>query len=369
MSTGSSTAPSTLILADAGHTPPSPVRVGPRRRYVSWDLLRCGFVLLVVLYHSTYVAPIVHPELAPRPFAFSHQVGASLLLVISAYFACATLPRSPVGRYWWGRMARLFPAFAASVLFTWAVVRYLSPADWPIPGIGDLVGNLLLLGNWQPAAFPFLDGSYWTLPLQLMAFTVAVLRWRSRWGRGSRLRVVLWAALLLPLAQWPLRIAQPPETYRMLVDGFGFHRLHLFVAGVAIWMWANNRLRTQQFLTLITTCVAAHLVHNIAVGPDGWHQDWAAAIGVSCGILLICLAARRPDWDRWVPTRMRSPLQWLAGISYGVYLIHQTVGFVLMRWMHDWGTGPFLQSAAMITMVLVLGWLLAQLIDAQPIRA
>src|SRR5947209_18665612 len=122
MSTGSSTAPSTLILADAGHTPPSPVRVGPRRRYVSWDLLRCGFVLLVVLYHSTYVAPIVHPELAPRPFAFSHQVGASLLLVISAYFACATLPRSPVGRYWWGRMARLFPAFAASVLVTWAVV-------------------------------------------------------------------------------------------------------------------------------------------------------------------------------------------------------------------------------------------------------
>jgi peptidoglycan/LPS O-acetylase OafA/YrhL len=363
MSTDSSTAPSTLILADAGHTPVSPVSRQSRRRYVSWDLLRCGFVLLVVLYHSTYVAPIVHPELAPRDFAFSHQVGASLLLVISAYFACATLRRSPVGRYWWGRMARLLPAFVASVLFTWAVVRYLSPADWPIPGTRDLVGNLLLLGNWQPAAFPFLDGSYWTLPLQLMAFTVAVLLWRSRWGHGSRLRVVLWTAVLLPLAQWPLRITQPPETYRMLVDGFGFHRLHLFVAGVAIWMWANNRLRTQQFLTLITTCGAAHLVHNIAVGPDGWHQDWAATIGVSCGILLICLTARRPDWDRWVPTPMRNPLQWLAGISYGVYLIHQTVGFVLMRWMHDLGAGPFLQSTAMITMALFLGWLLTRLIE------
>jgi hypothetical protein len=54
-------------------------------------------VLLVVIYHSTFVAPIVHPELAPRPFSFSHQVGASLLLVVSAYFAAATVRRHPTG--------------------------------------------------------------------------------------------------------------------------------------------------------------------------------------------------------------------------------------------------------------------------------
>jgi peptidoglycan/LPS O-acetylase OafA/YrhL len=67
------------------------------RRSVSWDVLRSGFVLLVVIYHSTFVAPIVHPELAPRPFSFSHQVGASLLLVVSAYFAAATVRRHPTG--------------------------------------------------------------------------------------------------------------------------------------------------------------------------------------------------------------------------------------------------------------------------------
>ena len=31
-------------------------RHSPGRRQVSWDLLRSGFVLLVVAYHSTYVA-------------------------------------------------------------------------------------------------------------------------------------------------------------------------------------------------------------------------------------------------------------------------------------------------------------------------
>ncbi len=86
----------------------------PGQRQVSWDLLRSGFVLLVVAYHATYVAPVIHPELAPRPFSFSHQVGASLLLVVSAYFAAATV----------------------------------------------------VLGNWRPQEFPFLDGSYWTLPFR-----------------------------------------------------------------------------------------------------------------------------------------------------------------------------------------------------------
>jgi hypothetical protein len=65
------------------------------QRQVSWDLLRSGFVLLVVAYHATYVAPVIHPELAPRPFSFSHQVGASLLLVVSAYFAGALAMRTP----------------------------------------------------------------------------------------------------------------------------------------------------------------------------------------------------------------------------------------------------------------------------------
>jgi peptidoglycan/LPS O-acetylase OafA/YrhL len=86
-------------------------------------------------------------------------------------------------------------------------------------------------------------------------------------------------------------------------------------------------------------------------------------IGVCGGIVLICLAARAPDWDHWVPSSLRAALQWLAGISYGVYLSHQAVGFILMRRMQDLGAGALLQSTAMITVALVLGWLLTRFIE------
>ncbi|MDQ4105316.1 MAG: acyltransferase [Actinomycetota bacterium] len=335
------------------------------RRQVSWDLLRSGFVLLVVIYHATHVAPVVHPELAPRPFSFPHQVGASLLLVVSAYFTSATVGRQPSGRYWWGRVARLVPAFLAAVVVTWATVRYLAPTDWYTPGKRELVGNLLLLGHWKPQEFPFLDGSYWTLPLQLMGFTVAALLWRSRWGHGRALRAVLWTAVLLPLILWPVRAGGPPEPYRMVVDGFGFHRVHLFIAGVAIWLWANGRLTRTHFLALITTCLLGQVVHTLVPGPDGWSEDWNATIGVFCGIAVICLAARVPDWDRWIPGPLRMTVRWIAGISYGLYLIHQTVGYVLMRHLQDLGAGPLEQSAAMLAAGVLLGWLLTG-VDEQP---
>lgn len=339
------------------------------QRHVSWDALRSGFVLLVVIYHTTAVAPIVHPELAPRPFSFPHQVGASLLLVVSAYFASATVRRHHTGRYWWGRIARVVPAFLAAVILTWAITRNFSPAEWYTPSKRDLVGNLLLLGNWAPQDFPFLDGSYWTLPLQLMAFTVAALLWRSRWGHGRRLHKVLWVAVLLPIVLWPVRATGPPQSYRMIVDGLGFHRAHLFVAGTAIWLWANGRLRPLHFTALLTTCLFGHVLHTAAVGPDGWSQDWKATIGVAGGIALVCLAARVPDWGRWIPGSLRVAVHWLAGISYGLYLVHQTIGFLIMRHLQDLGAGPVEQSAAMLTAGLLLGWLLTRLIERPAHRA
>ncbi|MFP5023284.1 acyltransferase family protein [Pseudonocardia phyllosphaerae] len=343
---------------------------GPRRRREpGWDVLRTGFVLLVVLYHSTHLGPALHPDLIPRPrFEFPHQVGASLLLVVSAYFAAATRGRHTAPHYWWGRVSRLLPAFVVAVPIAWLTLRYLTPDNWGDPTVGQLIDNWLMLGNWGTDKWPWLDPAYWTLPLQLMAFTVAALLGASRWGRGTPLRVVLWSALLVPMVLWPLRagltpLGEPPVWYTTVVDGLGFHRWHLFVAGIAVWMWSTGRLRTPNAVAMLVLCGFGQFLHTAEVNDEGISEDLVASMLVCIGILLVAVVAHLPRPGSRMPAPLATLFQRLAGISYGVYLIHQTTGYVLMRRLQEVGVGPTLQTVAMLVNALVLGWLLTRLVE------
>jgi peptidoglycan/LPS O-acetylase OafA/YrhL len=345
--------------------------MGARR--VSWDLLRCVFLLMVVLYHSTFIAPLVYHQFLPRRFVFAHQIGASLLLALSAYFVAATLadPARATARWWWSRIARLLPAFVVATLMAFAALRWLAPAGMFHPGLYNLVTNLLMLWNWNGVRhWYYVDPSYWTLPLQLTAFSLAPLLRRTRVGRGRGLRILLWAAVLVPLAQWPLQQTAGP-LYDTFADGFGLYRWHLFAAGVTVWMLGTGRLGRRHGAALLTTCVAAHAVQIGVLLPGGeLATDPWSVLGVGLGLLAMLAAAAGPD----VAARLSRPViravSRLAGWSYGVFLVHQTLGDVLMlRLQQDLGADPTVQTLAMLTTGVVVGALLTRLVERPAHRA
>jgi peptidoglycan/LPS O-acetylase OafA/YrhL len=332
-------------------------------RKVSWDVVRAGCVTCVMLYHATSRSVLVHPELRPRTVVFPYQVGASLLLVISAYFACVTIGRATPLRYWWGRIARLLPSFLAAVLVIFVVLRAFPMPGYLWPTRADLEANLLMLWNWDPQRYRYIDGSHWTIPLQLLGFTVAATLYRGRWGHGWRLRAVLWLALVVPVVQWPVRASAPPELYRMVADGFGLHRWHLFVAGVAIWLWSTRRLSGGHFAALLAGCMASHALHYSAFTPDGLVTDWGSTVAGWVGLGVLAVVARGPDWDGVVPALVRRPIRWLAGVSYGVFLMHQAIGYVVLRWLQDHGVSTTGQTVGMLVTGIVLGWAMTGMVE------
>ncbi len=355
---------STATVRTVPALPPAQAGSKKSSRKISWDIVRAGCVVLVMLYHATFLSTCLHPELGPRGFVFPYQVGASMLLVLSAYFACVTIGRGSLLRYWWGRIARLLPPFFAAVVIIFLLLRAFPAPGWFYPLGGDLPSNLLMLWNWKPQDYLMMDGSHWTIPLQLMAFTLAPLLYRGRWGHGKRLVWVLWIAVLLPIAQWWFRISNPPEPYRVLADGFGFHRWHLFVAGVAIWMWSTRRLSTRHFTGLFSMCMVAHALHNFTRTPTGdLYADWGSTVAVCIGLVVVALTARRPDWERGIPRWAHRPIQWFAGVSYGVFLMHQTVGYLVIRTLHDLGLPDGLQTVGLLGTGVLLGWLLTRLVE------
>jgi peptidoglycan/LPS O-acetylase OafA/YrhL len=336
-------------------------------RKVSWDLLRCVFLLMVVLYHATFIAPLVYHQLSPRSFVFAHQIGASLLLALSAYLVAATLadPARATARWWFSRVARLLPGFAVATCLAFAALRWFAP-DGPFhPSLYNLVTSLLMLWNWNGVRHWYaVEPSYWTLPLQLMAFSLAPLLRRSRLGRGRGLRVVLWAAVLVPLAQWPLEQTAGP-LYDTVADGFGLYRWHLFVAGVAVWMVASGRLGRRHGAALLATCVAAHAVQTGTLSPGGGlATDPWAVIGVGLGLLAMVAAAAGPDLAARLPRPAVRAVSGLAGCSYGVFLVHQTLGDVLMlRLQQNLGADPTVQTLAMVVVGIVVGVLLTRRVE------
>jgi peptidoglycan/LPS O-acetylase OafA/YrhL len=256
------------------------------------------------------------------------------------------------------------PAFFVATVNAWVFLRYLAPDGWYLPGKRDLVANLLMLWHWD-ASWGFVDGSYWTIPLQLMAFCLAAVMWRGPLGRGVVLRVVMWAALIVPALQWHhLATRQVGSHYAMLVDGLGIFRWHLFVAGVAVWMVSTGRLRVWHFVAIEIVAIAEHALQSSILDPTtGWATDWIAVGGIALGVVAMTAAALGPDWDRWVPAVGRRAITWLAGISYGVFLAHQTVGYVVMRRLQQIGVGPTLQTLFMILAGVLVGWLLTRLVE------
>lgn len=336
-------------------------------RKVSWDLLRCAFLLMVVLYHATFIAPLVYHQFLPRTFVFAHQIGASLLLALSAYFVAATLadPARATARWWFSRVARLLPDFAVATFLAFAALRWFAPPGLFHPSLYNLVTSLLMLWNWNGVRhWYYVEPSYWTLPLQLMAFSLAPLLRRSRLGRGRGLRVLLWAAVLVPLAQWPLEQTAGP-LYDTFADGFGLYRWHLFVAGVAVWMVATGRLGRRHGAALLATCVAAHAVQTGALLPGGGlATDPWSVLGVGLGLLAMLAAAAGPDLAARLPRPVVRAVSGLAGCSYGVFLVHQTLGDVLMLHLQqDLGAGPTVQTVAMIVNGVVVGLVLTKLVE------
>lgn len=325
----------------------------PTKRRINWDLLRVLAVLCVVLQHATHAGPAAHPEISAPPFAFDLEFGASALVVISAFFACAGLAKGEPARFLRNRLARLLPAYLAAATATYVVVRYVAPPGWSHAGPRDLLFNALMLQNWFPDV-NLIDRSYWTLPVQVTGFVAGALL-ASR-VRGAALKALLWALVVAPVA---LREqAAEPGLLNLLYNGLGAHRAQLFAIGVGIWLWSRSRLGDRHLFALLTASLLAQVVHT---------GDLRSTVGLGVLLIGVCAAAGGPDWDVAPVRALRRPIKWLAGISYGVYLVHQEIGYFVMVRVAD--LGPAVGLAAFTGCAVVLGWLLTACVERPAYRA
>lgn len=320
------------------------------------DALRGIAALGVVLYHYTMQTSVAPAERVPVNFTFPcGEFGVQLFFMISGFVIIMTLDRAKdVKEFIQGRFSRLYPAYWACLLVTFSILTLFSPQARSI-SVSDLLWNFTMLPHLLAHA-GLVDGVYWTLECELLFYGAMALLFK--FGALKRVNTVmlLWMMLARVVAfvlchnnvgSLPFVLAGKLQTIAVL------QFIHYFSIGVVLY-----DVRRCQHWKLEHGLVLAMAIFSIF----GSEPPLRAFIVV--GLALLCWAATAGH----LPILKWAPLSFLGGISYTLYLLHQNLGHLVLKFLarHDWS--PFVALITTMLLMILLAFVVSVSVERPAMR-
>jgi peptidoglycan/LPS O-acetylase OafA/YrhL len=295
------------------------------------DALRGLAALAVVAFHYTtsYAQQVGH--LQPLGFGFTPgNYGVHLFFLISGYVIFMTLEHTRDGMdFVVSRFSRLYPAYWFCIAVTAAVVAAIGlPAQQLAPA--ELALNLTMVQQFLGGEH--LDGSYWTLQVELFFYAQMLL-----WFMLRQLRHIHWiiAAWLVLAVAHGLVSADGQHFSYTVRELLILRHIPFFALGIVFYRLHQHRSGRDLDIAMIGLCLVAI---GIANGP------------VLLLVALVCTTV----FALFVAGRLRflciGPFAWLGAISYPLYLLHQAIGFALIHRLEQRGV-PSLAAVGLVVVV------------------
>lgn len=333
------------ILSRRGARLPSGVGV-PRERFALLDGLRLTAALAVLAFHFTarqtdaWTTPIA--EQAPGVFDLTKYgvFGVDLFFVISGFVILMTAWQRPIQEFVASRISRLYPAYWTCVLLT-TLVLLVDGAHW-FRG-SDVLINLSMLQ--EAFGVQHIDGVYWTLWVEMRFYALMALF----------ILVGITERRLLAFAVcWPIVAAIAEKTHLdFLAYVLVWQHAALFAGGMIIYLIGRNghsslRWLALGFVTLMAFATSTPEAAERILGTTGAGVPSVAAVAA----VFLCFAAvaavtltplRRIRW-RWLT---------IAGaLTYPLYLVHEQIGWVVIRHSQQLGWIPAVLLATLTALSL-----------------
>ncbi|BDM72656.1 acyltransferase [Streptomyces nigrescens] len=347
-----------------GLVTPAPQRLIPRRsrdgapsRLRALDGLRLLAALMVAAYHyggrggeiaGAWGGTPAHqfPTLAPL-FAYG-CLGVQIFFVISGFVICLSGWGRTLRAFVASRISRLYPAYWAAILLVTAVFA-LPFVAYKALAPSEVLTNLTMLQ--QPLGVHRVLGVCWTLWAEMRFYALFALC--VVLPGATRGRVVLFcagwtlAAALAQAAHQPLLdVVLMPEYAPFFIGGIGLYLLHRYGPRDPV-AWA---------IVLVSWLIGQHfavagLWHAPSVHAFSYRSTAGIIAVVTLGFVLVGAVAlgalRWADW-RWLTVA--------GALTYPFYLVHEHLGWVVVRALHR---GLGLPSAVTLVLTTVLMLLLA----------
>ena len=302
-------------------------------RIVELDSLRGLAALAVVLYHFTTRYGQLFGHTSPLAFeAPWGEYGVDFFFILSGLMILRSLDRAPSPIHFAvGRFARLYPAYWAAAAMTFAAVSYFGLSGQEVGG-RDALLNITMLQQLVGARH--IDGAYWSLQVELLFYGgIGLLFWAGALRSAKRLHMFV-ACWLMAAAiyHWaPDYMGLSPTDYRLVNKAsllLSLHYAHLFALGILLYQAEKSAGFTWRAWLLAGGCCLIQALVDC----------WLAGLFAATAALAIRAIARR---------QRTSCLQWrvlrrLGMISYPLYLVHQNIGYILIRELERRAASPSL---------------------------
>ena len=311
--------------------------------------MRGLLAVYVMLVHYTYRYDELFGHTTPVPLLEGSFLRVQALFAISGFIISMTLSRArSVTDFAFKRICRLYPAYWIAVVLTFTVTA-LAQLPGRTVSFSDALINLSMLQEFLGVSH--VDGAYWTLTIELLFYFWIALLFFSGAQRFVLPILGAWfaLALLLKFAEDVMHVGLAPYVAKAMVcpwiPFFGLGMLAQRAVELGRWDRAGLLMMAAAVITAAVT----------------WGHS-SALMAVAIAVTFMLLLA-----DRLACLRLK-PLIFLGAISYPLYLLHQNIGYVGIRWLEEQGWHPLLAIAGVGALMMAFASVITVRVEQPAVR-
>lgn len=287
-------------------------------RLTELDALRGLAAVCVVMYHYTQRFNELYPNYMSVEFKFSYgNLGVQLFFIISGFVIFLTIKQTTTSvEFIKKRAIRLYPAYITCVIITFLCVSIFG-LEGRETSFKDALINLSLLEGFIPGT-NYVDGAYWSLTVEITFYILIsiLIYFRSVKYIYQILCVWLFSSTILYFIVEKTNL----KILGILYERAIFNYAYLFIAGISFYFLMQKK-SYKYILLLFSTLLFQFLTSDI----------------VTFTIVLILYFVFWLAITKKISLLSRKPLLFMGNISYGLYLIHQNIGYIIILKMNDLG--------------------------------
>jgi peptidoglycan/LPS O-acetylase OafA/YrhL len=263
------------------------------------------------------------------------NLGVQLFFIISGFVIVQSMKGKSLSEFAVGRFIRLFPLFWILCTITYLITLIVPHAD-PVSFTEYLI-SMTMLGDKFGSVFGYtrlVDAAYWTLSVELIFYAgIAAFTYLFSY---KHLRYFFLAWFGIAVAAFAVHHDQDFILKLLLVRHASY-----FVFGGMLALIALKEAKTYiqkyfDWVLLVASAAYATYIHPLALppyftpNPSDVHIITILNIIFFAGVgLLVYISPRLTD------KKMLSRFAIIGGLTYPLYLLHQTIGNTLIKYVTD----------------------------------